>query len=175
MKDESDNFSVHPSSFCFHPSVNPYLALFVAIVATALASIYIRLATAPPLVIAAYRLSLASLILAPVATGARAEEMRRLTRREWQLILSAGACLALHFGAWITSLQLTTVASSVSIVTSAPIWVALVSFAVLREQVAGVTWLGVLMAVVGGVFISGGDLAGGQYALVGDALALLGA
>lgn len=155
--------------------MRPYFALALAIIATALASIFIRLAVAPALVIAAYRLSLAALLLAPLASLKSRSEMRRLARRDWLLALGAGAFLALHFGAWITSLQLTTVAASVTIVTSAPIWVALISFALLPERVSRLMWLGVLVAVIGGIFISGGDVAVGANALTGDLLALLGA
>jgi drug/metabolite transporter (DMT)-like permease len=150
-------------------------ALALGIAAVSFAATLIRLADAPALVTAAFRLSLAALFIAPLGLARSGGELRQLRRRDALLAIGAGAFLALHFATWISSLQYTTVASSVALVTTAPVWVALVSRAIWREPLSRATGLGILVAVGGGMLIGGGDLAASPVALSGDALALVGA
>ncbi len=154
--------------------VNAYLILLVGIVATSFAAIFVRLADAPALVIAAFRLGLASLVIAPVAAARDGRQLRRLDARAWRMALGSGLLLAVHFAAWITSLQYTSVASSVVIVTTSPVWVALVSVLLWRERLKRTVVAGIALAVVGGIVIGGGDLALGGSSLFGDLLALVG-
>ncbi|MBI1801331.1 MAG: DMT family transporter [Chloroflexi bacterium] len=155
--------------------LRPYLALGLGIGAVSFAAILIRKAEAPSLVIAAYRLTLASLVLAPFALVRARGEFSRFSRREWGFSAAAGAFLALHFATWVTSLQFTSVASSVALVTTAPMWVALASFALWGQRPRRVTTLGIALAVIGSALIGGGSFALGGDAWVGDALALAGA
>lgn len=144
-------------------------------VAVSWAAIFIRLAEAPALSIAAYRLGLSAVPVSAFALARRRAELARLRRGEWLLLTASGAALALHFAAWIASLSRTTVASSVALVTTQPVWVALLSALVLREAVSLQGVLAVLVATAGGVTIAGADIALSGEALVGDALALVGA
>lgn len=116
-------------------------------------------------------------------------ELRTLTRNDILWAGASGAFLALHFGTWITSLEYTTVASSVVLVSTGPLWVAVLSMLVLRERVGGAALLGLALAIMGGVVIAGGkactwngglhcsplDVTGDGRALWGDFLALAGA
>jgi len=132
---------------------------------------------APPLVIAACRLAIASVLLAPVAIGLRRVELARLTRRELGLALLSGTFLAVHFASWITSLEYTSVASSVVLVTTTPLWVVALSPFILREPITRWQLAGIGLALVGGAIIGVSD--SGSTAvrnpLLGDALALVGA
>jgi drug/metabolite transporter (DMT)-like permease len=145
------------------------------VVAVSWAAIFIRLAEAPALSIAAYRLGLSAVPVGAFALARRRAELARLRRGEWLLLTASGAALALHFAAWIASLSRTTVASSVALVTTQPVWVALLSALVLREPVSLQGALAVLVATAGGVTIAGADIALSGEALAGDALALVGA
>ncbi|RME86998.1 MAG: DMT family transporter [Anaerolineae bacterium] len=135
------------------------LALFIAILAVSTASIFIRFAQrdAPSLVIAAYRLTLATLLLAPIALTRRRAELRALTRRELGLALLSGFFLAMHFASWTTSLEYTTVAASVVLVDSSPLWVALLSPLLLRERVTRYIVIGMVLAFFGGALIGLSD------------------
>src|SRR5512143_839487 len=116
-----------------HSSI-PYRAKIVlplGLIAISFASILIKLCEAPPLVIAAYRLGLAGLILAILHFSQTRREIQSLNRQEIALTLLAGIFLSLHFAFWITSLKYTSVASSVLFVTTNPIFVALASFLLL--------------------------------------------
>jgi drug/metabolite transporter (DMT)-like permease len=131
------------------------IALLVAILAVSTASIFIRFAQeeAPSLVIAAYRLTLASLALAPFAWRGHREELRGLTRRELLLALLSGLFLAIHFATWISSLEYTTVASSVVLVSTSPLWVVLLAPIFLREPLTKYVLIGLLLALAGGTII----------------------
>ncbi|HLO16120.1 MAG TPA: EamA family transporter, partial [Anaerolineales bacterium] len=85
-------------------------ALLVAIVAVSTASIFIRYAQvdAPSLVIAALRLTCATLLLAPLALTRHRAELKSLTRNEITLGIISGVFLAIHFATWISSLEYTT-------------------------------------------------------------------
>jgi drug/metabolite transporter (DMT)-like permease len=158
------------------PRFPPYVALLVSIVAVSTASIMIRMSEAPPLAIATYRLTLATLIVAPfyVRSGGPARLMN--ARRRDQLTLAGvGVALALHFASWITSLNYTSVASSVIFVHIDPIFVAAVSHFVLGEKVRRSTLQGIAVAFIGAAVIAFSDSGSGGSSLYGDLLALVGA
>ena len=136
----------------FH--LSPLLVLFLGIFAVSTSSVFIRIAQheASSLEIAAFRLSIASLFLIPFVWRQRAE-LKRLKIAEWLLVLLSGAFLAAHFATWISSLAYTSVASSVVLVTTTPLWVALLSPVFLRERLSGRIWLGLLVALAGGVIV----------------------
>ncbi|MDO9130623.1 MAG: DMT family transporter [Anaerolineales bacterium] len=148
-------------------------AILGAILAVSTASILIRFAqhNAPSLVIAAFRLTFASLILAPLALTRHRAELRSLTRRELLLALLSGVFLALHFATWISSLEYTTVASSVVLVSTSPLWVALLAPLFLRERLVRSVLIGMLLALIGGVVIALSDACSWQNGLACPSLA----
>ena len=151
------------------------IVLPLGLAAMSFASIFIRFCDAPPLVIAAYRLTLATLILLLLALPKTLRESRRLTRKEILSSAGAGLFLCFHFAFWISSLKYTSVASSVIFVTTTPIFVALASVFILRERISLVLFFSILIAVAGGITIGWGDWGSGKDYLYGDFLSLLGA
>ncbi|UCE31168.1 MAG: DMT family transporter [Burkholderiales bacterium] len=166
-----------------------WLALGVLVVS--LASLLIRLAQAEgagSLAIASGRLLLAALVLTPLAWKRCGAELRRLPRRDWATAGAAGVLLALHFATWIASLRYTSVANSVALVTTNPIWVGLGAWLFLRERPAAAVVAGIGMSIAGAglIFLSDTWAAGGAAApgapavehgapLLGNLLALAGA
>lgn len=148
--------------------------LFGGVLAVSAAALFVRLADAPALTTAAYRLGFAAgpaLALLPLR-GRR--ELPALRRGEWGWLALSGVCLALHFATWIASLEMTTVSSSVALVTTSPLFVA--AFVWLRgEEVSAGTLLAMLVCLAGGLIIGAADLGAGGRALQGDLLALAGA
>ena len=157
------------------PTIKPYLGLAIGIVAVSFASIFIRLAEAPSLVIAAFRLTIASLILAPAVLIRARDELRSLTRGDLGLALLSGLFLGLHFATWISSLEYTSVASSVVFVSTSPMFVGLASHFLLKERVSRRMFAGIAVSVLGGIIIGYGDFGLGARELFGDFLALVGA
>ncbi len=149
------------------------LILALGVVSVGLAAIFIRLADAPGVVVAAYRMVAASLVLLPWTL--RALRRSAPTRASLGYTVLAGIFLGAHFATWITSLSYTSVAASVTLVTTSPLWVALFSWLFLGVAPAFTVILGALTAVLGGALIGFGDLQGGSAPLVGDLLALAGA
>jgi len=175
------------------PALHPYLGIAIGLLAVSAASIILKYALAegaPPLVIAAYRLTFASLALAPLVVTRHRPELARLTRRDLILTVFTGIFLAAHFATWITSLQFTTVASSAVLVSASPLLVGILSFAILREKMGRTLIIGLILSLIGGVIVgladvcavSGGgvtcpplaDFVRGR-AFAGDLLALTGA
>jgi len=145
-----------------NPRVRPILplAIFIAILAVSTASIFIRFAQSagvPSLVIAALRLTFATLILAPIALTRHREEIKRFTRKEILLGGFSGIFLAAHFAAWISSLEHTSVASSVVFVSTGPLWVALLSPLLLKEHLARTAIIGLGLSLAGGTIIGLSD------------------
>jgi drug/metabolite transporter (DMT)-like permease len=133
--------------------------LLTAILAVSTASIFIRFAQAdaPSLVIAALRLTCATLLVAPLALTSHLEELRDLTRKELMLGAISGLFLAVHFATWISSLEYTSVASSVVFVSTGPLWVALLSPVLLNERLARAAVVGLIIAILGGTIIGLSD------------------
>lgn len=156
------------------PPFNPYLPLIVGVMAVSTGAIFARLAEAPALVTSAYRVGLAALILAPFALLKARDELKGLSRGDAILAALAGLFLALHFATWISSLDYTSVANSVVLVNTNPLWVGLLTPLIAKERVGRRTVLGILISVAGGVIIGFGDFSGGSRALFGDFLALIG-
>lgn len=160
-------------------SFPPRLALVMGILAVSSGSIFVRFAQAdaPSLTIAAYRLGLAALILLPVAWLRCRGELLELKASDWGWALASGFFLAIHFGTWITSLEYTSVASSVVLVSTSPLWVALAARVFLDEPLTPALLTGLLLALGGSIVISIAEARTGVSArpLLGNALALAGA
>jgi drug/metabolite transporter (DMT)-like permease len=150
-----------------------YIFLPVGIIAISTASIFIKLCDAPALIIATYRMVLASLILMPFAYCQRT--WRGWERNEWGWLLFSGLFLSLHFAFWIASLKYTSVASSVVLVSTHPIFVGVGGWLLLKERIGLNLIFGIALSVLGSGLISYGDLSLSKEAWIGDGFALLGA
>jgi len=159
--------------------IRPYLALAVGMIAVSSSAILIAFARrqgVPAIAIAALRMAFSAAALAPFVLARSRFELLRLPLGDIALAAGSGALLALHFAFWISSLDYTSVMSSVVLVSTNPLFVALASVALLRESVSRWTVLGIAVAIAGGVIVGLSDL--GQASgssLKGDILALLGA
>lgn len=155
------------------PPVLPLVVLAVALASVSFGSIFVRLAAAPALAIALWRMTLVSLVVVPAAlVGPRHASTPR--GQAWWLAVGAGVLLALHFAAWIRSLDYTSVAISVLLVTTAPLWVALIAWALMGQRPGASTWSAIALAVAGAAVIAGGE-GGHRGAWLGYLLALVGA
>jgi drug/metabolite transporter (DMT)-like permease len=148
--------------------------LCLGVLSVAFSSILIRAAEAPAMSVAFYRNAIAAAILLPIALARHRDEFRSLDRRGWAVAVLSGALLAVHFAMWIPSLSYTTVAASTVLVTTTPVWVALIGRA-MGETVTRRTVAGIGLALAGAVLISGGDYGVSARAALGDLLALGGA
>jgi len=150
--------------------------LVVGVIALSFASILIKLCDAPAIVIASYRLTFAAFFFIVSAGVRKRNPFSSLSKRDWLIAGLSSLFLSLHFATWITSLKYTTVAISVVLVSTAPIFVALGSIIVLREQPQKWMIAGIGVTLLGCIIMSSVDFeAIGEYALGGSLLALAGA
>lgn len=149
-------------------------AILIAVVAVSFSAILIRWSDSHPFVIAAYRMGITSLILLPLVLAKYLSEIRKIKRNELLFMIAIGMILALHFGSWITSLEETSVASSVILVTSHPLFVAIVSHYIFREKLQTIGYIGIIIAFAGIIILTIGDYGLGGSNLRGDVLALIG-
>ena len=152
-----------------------YIVLSLGVIMVSFAPILIRLAEAPALSIASFRLGIAAIILGPVALIKERSVLNSLSRVDILLTIVAGLALAAHFGFWIASLSYTSITSSTVLVTANPIFVAVCSHYFLRERINQRVRIAIITILIGMAIISGGDFSLGERGLFGDVLALIGA
>ncbi|NJK66261.1 MAG: DMT family transporter [Microcoleus sp. SU_5_3] len=164
------------------PNWSIALVLIIGVLAISTSSILIRLANISAgtsglgfsLVLAASRLTLSALILLPAWQKIQWNPLQPGARR---YASAAGLCLALHFALWITSLSYTSIAASTALVTTNPVWVAILSRFCFGEKLSKLSVLGITVALLGGITIALGSSGGtniGSNQLLGNFLALAG-
>lgn len=153
-----------------------YFFLALGVLSFTLAPIFVRWASeGPGVAVAVWRTVTAALLLAPFAMGRLRTEGRKLSQRDVLFIVAAGVLLGLHFVAWIESLYHTSVASASVLVTTSPIFLVVLGYVLLGEQLGRSTVASIVGAVVGAALIGWADVGAvmmGGRALWGNALAL---
>jgi drug/metabolite transporter (DMT)-like permease len=148
--------------------------LAMGVICISCGAIFARYADSPPLVKSAYRVGISAAIVVPFALIFHRREYRGLSRREVCLNVLSGLFLALHFAAWITSLDYTSVASSVILVDTIPIWTAVFNLVFGLARPSRTMWFCVVLSVVGAAIVGYGDISFDRRALYGDVLAIAG-
>jgi drug/metabolite transporter (DMT)-like permease len=159
-----------------HPPLDPGqaspLLLVVAVLSVGPAAVLIRLANAPPISVAFYRLLTAAVVIGLIVILRGRRDLAGLDSRTFLRCVASGVFLAFHFGSWISSLDHTSVANSVLIVSTSPVFAALFGIWYLRERLRPAVFAAIGSALAGAAIISGGNpQVGGWY---GDFLALIG-
>ncbi len=155
--------------------MSPWLTLSLAVLFVSFGAVLVRLAAAPALGVAFFRVAFATLMLAPFAAGRARHSWPALGGRRVLLLLAAGLALALHFATWIASLSYTSIASSVLLVNTAPLFTLVLSRLFLRERIARSVLLALPVALCGMALIALADWSGAPGSLRGNLLALAGA
>jgi drug/metabolite transporter (DMT)-like permease len=148
--------------------------IFIAMGAVSTAAILIRWSDSHPLTIAMWRLIISVAILLPFSIPSLRKDLQLIDRRTFIILMLVGGALAAHFALWIWSFEFTTVASSVLLVTTHPLFVAAISYFAFNERLSKKAVIGMCLAFIGTFLIIGGDLSLGQDALIGNILALSG-
>src|SRR5690625_2398528 len=158
------------------PPFNPYIAVIIGVIAVSTSAIFVKLATeAPAAIIANYRLLFAVIIMLPIVIMNHRHEFKVIDKKDWILSTLAGVFLAAHFILWFESLNYTSVASSVVLVTLQPIFAFLGTYLFFNERFSPGAVISMVIALFGSVIISWGDFQISGTALLGDILAILGA
>ena len=146
----------------------------VAVVGISLSGPLTAMVAAPVLAIAFWRNAAGAAAMLPLLLTRERKTLAGLRWRDLRSSGVAGLFLAAHFAAWLPSLSMTTVAASIALVTTTPIWTALAARAA-GVQLPAAVWWGLVLAVFGAALIAGVDVTVSLEAVAGDGLALLGA
>lgn len=158
------------------PPFNPYIAVVIGVLAVSTSAVLVKLAgSAPASIIANYRLLFACLIMSPIILIYYRSELKQIQKRDWIFAIFSGIFLAFHFILWFESLNLTSVASSVVLVSLQPIFAFIGTYIFFKERFTPGAVISMVIALFGSVLISWSDFQISGLALFGDILALLGA
>lgn len=164
-----------PQQSIVKPFIHPYLALALGAIFVSSAAVLVKLSTSPAAVVAFYRLFFTVLLMLPFSIYFLVKEIPLIQRKEWILAGVSGAFLALHFILWFESLNYTSVASSVVLVTLQPLFTFVGAYFWFKERINLQAILGAVLAIVGSTIICWGDIQIGGMAFLGNLLALAGA
>ncbi|WP_243387643.1 DMT family transporter [Bacillus kexueae] len=151
----------------------PFIALAIGVTAVSTSAVLVKLTTAPSAVIAFYRLFFSALIILPFFLWRYLPEVKTFTKKEWVYSTIAGVFLAFHFILWFESLNYTSVASSVVLVTLQPLFSFVGTYLFFKEKISVHAVISAIIAIIGSVIISWGDFRVSGMALFGDILALI--
>ncbi len=149
-----------------------WIFLFIGIVAASQSGNIVRLSDASPLAISAWRLAIASLLLAPLA-GRRLRGIASLGAVDILFLVLAGVSLAFHFFAWIGAVQRTTVANAAIFFAVNPLVTAVGGFIFFRERPSRRLAMSIALGLIAVVFIGISDLDVNPARFGGNALAVL--
>jgi drug/metabolite transporter (DMT)-like permease len=127
------------------------LSLIIATIAVSGASIFIRFCKSAAVVIAFWRLFLAVIFLMPFLTNKKIRNQFHpfINWKYQRIFLVSGFFLSLHFLSWFQSIKFTTVAVSVIVVNTSPIWVIVFSFLLFRETISKFQFIGLIIGLIG--------------------------
>ncbi|MHA2254278.1 MAG: DMT family transporter [Candidatus Kariarchaeaceae archaeon] len=140
----------------FDSELKGQLSIGVAILAVSGAAIFIRFCDSSAVIIAFWRLFFSVLFLIPliIKKEIRVQFKSLMTWKFIRIFTLSGFFLSLHFFSWFQSLKFTSVAASVIIVNSSPIWVISLSFIIFHEKITKFQLVGLLLVMIGLVFIA---------------------
>jgi drug/metabolite transporter (DMT)-like permease len=156
-------------------AASPYVTLSLGVLLVSVGAILVRLAQAPPLAVSFYRMSIAFLLLLPFAGREATGSWPRLAARPRLLLAASGTALAIHFATWIASLSHTSVAASVLLVNTAPLFAIVMSRVFLHEQPPLAVKIATPIALGGAGLIALGGSDSSPSSLLGNLLAVCGA
>jgi drug/metabolite transporter (DMT)-like permease len=148
-----------------------YLALGTGIFALSFSAMFVRWANAPGPVTAFYRLFFSIFLLLPFF----APRVKTNTSiKSWLIVfpLLAGVFTALDLGLWTSSLSYTTAANATLLGNTAPLWVALGAWLILKQRLTPAFWRGLTVTLLGAALIMGTDFILHPRFGIGDAMAV---
>lgn len=146
-----------------------YILLAVGIFFLSLSGILIKVASAPPLITAFYRMLFTVLLLSPYFFLKHRSKLRYFLDYRPFVV---GFLLAVHFILWISSIQYTDISNSVIFVALQPLFTIILEYLFAREDLKQGAVIGIIMAVIGSSIISIGDFYQLGDKLFGNFLAL---
>lgn len=149
--------------------------IILGVVGVSFSAPFIRISTAPSMVLVLYRVLIAALLLLPYELLCNREELLAIDKKSLLLCLLSGCFLGLHFTCYFESIRYTSIASAVALVDTEVFFLAFMMFFIFRERIPGKAWIGIVLTFSGSLLIAMSDARGGDHILLGDLIALAGA
>ncbi len=153
-------------------SIVAYLALGVGVLALSFSAMFVRWADAPGPVTAFYRLFFSVFLLLPFFLP-RLKQNPAITSKMVWFPLLAGIFTAGDLALWTSSLTYTTASNATLLGNTAPLWVALGTWLILKQKLSLAFWRGLAITLAGAVLIMGSDFILHPRFGIGDAMAIL--
>ncbi|MFP4016220.1 MAG: DMT family transporter [Halanaerobiales bacterium] len=149
-----------------------YLILGIGVTVISISGILIKLSSAPPLIIAFYRMLISSLIIAPFVVLKYRNTLKGFFNFRVAVV---GFFLAVHFYLWISAFEYTSVANAVIFIALQPLFTYILEYFFAKEDLHPGIMSGILLALVGSIIIGIGDINSIFAQVWGDLLAIAGA
>ncbi len=149
----------------------PFFLLTLSLVVLSQSAIFIRYAEAPAVAIGFWRIAIALPVLGLLLLYKRS--FPRLRRNQWLALLACGFFLFAHFLTWFLSVQKTSVANSMILFASNPLFTALGAWVFFRERLERRHWVALLLCLTGLYCLVRESLQLSQEHLLGDALGVV--
>jgi drug/metabolite transporter (DMT)-like permease len=149
------------------------IVLLIGVFFVSWAAILIKLSHAEPTTIAFFRMFFSTFMVALAIPFYHGKWF--VQKRDMAITLLSGIFLGLHFYTWVAGLKVTSISSSVVLVTTQPIFVAILGYLILRERIGIYGVIAVILGLLGSFLVARGDLKIDPAHLKGDILSLLGA
>ncbi|SEW32462.1 DMT family transporter [Natrinema salifodinae] len=137
--------------------VDPMVGVAVAVIAISTSAILVRWSEAPSVVKAFYRVLFATSMVAPFALR-DIDGIKTISVRDLGFAVVSGLALAAYFGSFFESLEWTSVAASVTLISTQPIFVGIGAAFLLNERLTSRMFVGMIVALVGAFTMSVGPL-----------------
>ena len=147
-----------------------YLALGVGVLALSFSAMFVRWANAPGPITAFYRLFFSIFLLLPFLIP-RIKNNSDVRSRSVLFPILAGIFTACDLALWTSSLSYTTAANATLLGNTAPLWVALGTWLILKQSLTIEFWRGLTITLIGAALIMGTDFLLHPRFGVGDLMA----
>lgn len=138
--------------------MKPYLKKLiplVGVVCMSTSAIFIRVNTAPSLVLALYRMALSSLLMLPFVIIRHPAELREgLKLKNLKHYVLSGLCFGTNILSYIEAVKNTSIAAAAMLGCSEVFFVALCAWLFWHEKISAKGWIGIIVAFVGCVLLA---------------------
>ncbi|MBN2323897.1 MAG: DMT family transporter [Spirochaetes bacterium] len=147
----------------------PQLLLLIAgVFCCSTSVIFIKLSAVPPILLASYRLLVASAFLTPLFFRSIGRMRDTFSLRDLRHSILPGVVLAVHFIVWNVGARLTLAANSTLIVNMVPVVMPCLLFFIAKERVTRREIVGTSCAMLGVLLLGGTDVRVSRSTFMGD-------
>jgi len=132
--------------------MNPRLTLVIGILCISFSPIFVKLAVAPPITTAFFRIFIGFVFLAPYCI---IKGHLKINRKDLLVAIAGGIVFGADIAVWNISLIKISATVSTLLANLAPVWVGLLSFLLFKKRSGNLFWIGTFLSILGMVILIG--------------------